>query len=214
MVHISRRTFLVALTGGRAAVLKGAPLARVLLIGDSISMGYIGPVRKLLADQATVAGLPVNGGPTTNGLENLTSWLGDGSWDVIHFNWGLHDLKLDEQGQHQVPLAQYEKNLRELVARLKATGAKLIWASTTPVPPVPAEKLNPRRDSRDVPVYNAAAKKIMDENGTPIDDLYAFALARLEAIQQPANVHYTDAGYEALAGEVAGAIRQALGRRS
>jgi hypothetical protein len=82
------------------------------------------------------------------------------------------------------------------------------------VPPVPVEELNPRRDSRDVPVYNAAAKKIMAENGIPIDDLYAFALPRLEAIQQPANVHYTDAGYEALGGEVAGAIMQALGRRS
>ena len=214
MLQPTRRKFLVALAGVGAAVLKGAPLARVLVIGDSISMGYIGPVRKLLAEQATVAGLPVNGGPTTNGLENLTTWLGDGGWDVIHFNWGLHDLKLDEQGQRQVPLAQYEKNLRELVGRLKATGAQLIWASTTPVPPVPVEKLNPKRDTRDVPVYNAAAKKIMDENGIPVDDLYAFALARLEAIQQPANVHYTDAGYEALGGEVAGAIRQALGRRS
>jgi acyl-CoA thioesterase-1 len=62
-----------------------------------------------------------------------------------------------------------------------------------------------------VPVYNAVAKKIMDENGVPIDDLYAFALPRLEGIQQPANVHYTDAGYEALGGEVASAITRALG---
>ena len=29
----------------------------------------------------------------TRGLEKLKSWLGKGKWDVIHFNWGLHDLK-------------------------------------------------------------------------------------------------------------------------
>ena len=26
-------------------------------------------------------------------MANLDKWLGDGNWDVIHFNWGLHDLK-------------------------------------------------------------------------------------------------------------------------
>src|SRR5262249_9056899 len=107
-------------------------LPRVLLIGDSISIGYTPPARKLLAGTANVPRIPTNGGPTINGLKNLDKWLGDGKWDVIHFNWGLHDLRTDEKGKHQVPLDEYEKNLRTLVKRLKATKAKLIWASTTP----------------------------------------------------------------------------------
>jgi hypothetical protein len=68
-----------------------AGLPRVLLIGDSISMGYTLDVRELLKGKANVHRIPTNGGPTTNGLKNIKAWLGDSKWDVIHFNWGLHD---------------------------------------------------------------------------------------------------------------------------
>lgn len=181
-------------------------LPRVLLIGDSISIGYTLPVRKLLDGKANVHRIPANGGPTTNGLKNLDKWIGDGKWDVIHFNWGLHDLRI-ARDKHQVPLDEYEKNLKALLERLKKTGAKLIWASTTPVP---EGKLSPLRKPADVVTYNAAAKKIMEDSGTAIDDLYAFALPRLKDIQRPANVHFTKAGSEVLAKEVAKVIEGAL----
>ncbi len=184
-------------------------LPRVLLIGDSISIGYTIPTRKLLAGKANVHRIPENGGPTTNGRKKLDKWLGSQKWDVIHFNWGLHDLKMDDQGKHQVPLADYEKNLRELVKRLKATDARLIWAST---PPVPDAKVSPPRKDRDVVAYNAAARKIMEEYGVAINDLYTFAHSQLGTIQRPANVHFTDAGSAALAGRVADSIKQALGK--
>jgi len=180
-------------------------LPRVLLIGDSISIGYTLPTRKLLEGRANVHRIPVNAGPTTNGLANLDQWLGDGQWQVIHFNWGLHDLRFMEHGNHQVVIDQYEKNLRELVARLKRTGARLIWASTTPVPDA---QVNPPRKNGDVIAYNTVAKRIMEENGIPINDLYSFAFSRLSEIQLPANVHYTDSGYEALAERVAASIRE------
>src|SRR5207247_1734668 len=82
-------------------------LPRVLLIGDSISMGYTQPVRELLKGKANVHRIGENGGPTTNGLKNLTQSLGEGKWDVIHFNWGLHDIKIDKSGKHQVPIEEY-----------------------------------------------------------------------------------------------------------
>ena len=173
-----------------APVMDDPKLPRVLLIGDSISIGYTVPTRKLLAGKANVHRIPENGGPTTNGAAKIKKWLGDGKWDVIHFNWGLHDLKLDT-GKHQVPIDEYEKNLRDLVQTMKATGAKLIWASTTPVP---EGKLSPKRSNDDVVAYNAVAKKIMEENGVAINDLYAFALPRLKEIQRPVNVHFSDAG--------------------
>ena len=183
-------------------------LPRVLLIGDSISMAYTLPTRRLLAGKANLHRIPENGGPTIRGLEQLSLWLGDGNWDVIHFNWGLHDLKLID-GKHQVPIEEYEKNLRELVSRMQATGAKLIWATTTPVP---AGELEPPRRPEDAPAYNKAAGKIMEANNIPVDDLYAFALPRLSEIQRPANVHFTDEGSAALAAEVAASILTALGR--
>ena len=68
-------------------------LPRVLLIGDSISIGYTIPTRELLAGKANLHRIPANGGPTINGLKSLDAWLGNAKWDVIHFNWGLHDLR-------------------------------------------------------------------------------------------------------------------------
>ncbi len=147
-----------------------AGLPRVLLIGDSISIGYTLPTRELLAGKANVHRPQANCGPTTNGLENLDKWLGDGKWDVIHFNWGLHDLKyMGPNGENlgdpeaptshqQVPPAEYEKNLRTLVERLEKTGAKLIWGSTTPVPDGAAGRV-----VGDSAKYNEIAAKIMKE---------------------------------------------------
>lgn len=188
-----------------------AGLPRVLLIGDSISMGYTLPVRELLEGKANVHRVPENGGPTTRGIAAMDTWLGTGHWDVIHFNWGLHDLKRDAQGKYQTPIEDYEKNLRTLVARLKATGAALIWCSTTPVP---EGNLNPPRRNADVIAYNAAAKTVMAENGIAINDLYAFALPRLSEIQRPVNVHFSGPGSRALAGAVAEAIEEALAKRA
>jgi acyl-CoA thioesterase-1 len=191
-----------------AAVVDDPKLPRVLLIGDSISIGYTVPTRQLLAGKANVHRVPENGGPTTNGIAKLDKWLGSGKWDVIHFNWGLHDVKLDT-GKHQVPLDAYERNLAALVKTMKATGARLIWASTTPVP---EGKLSPPRKNDDVIAYNAAARRLMEGQGIAINDLYAFALPRLKQIQRPVNVHFTDEGSQALAEEVARAIGKALQR--
>ena len=190
-----------------APVADDPALPRVLLIGDSISIGYTVPTRKLLAGKANVHRIPTNGGPTTRGLENLDAWLGKGGWDVIHFNWGLHDLKYMEDEEPQVPLSEYEQNLAKLVLKLKETGARLIWAATTPVP---QGELTARRRPADVVAYNAVAKKIMEAHAVAIDDLYAFALPRLAEIQRPANVHFTDEGSEVLAKQVAESILKAL----
>ncbi len=189
------------------AVVEDHPaLPRVLLIGDSISIGYTVPVRQQLAGKANVHRAPTNCGPTTRGLEQLDQWLAGGRWDVIHFNFGLHDLKRID-GQQQVPITQYEANLRTIVARLKKTGAKLIWASTTPVPP---GELSPPRSNEDVVAYNAVARRVMEESGVAINDLYGFALPRLGEIQRPNNVHFTAEGSAALAEKVVQAIVRQL----
>ena len=181
-------------------------LPRVLLIGDSISMGYTLPVRALLAGQANVHRIPENGSATGVGLAKLDVWLGSGKWDVIHFNWGLHDLKhwkdnkLDLAGPQVTPLEEYEKNLRDLVKRFK-----VIWASTTPVP-----EGSGGRVAADEVKYNEAAARVMKAEGVAIDDLHAVAAARIAELQRPANVHFTEAGYRALAEKVVESIRLQL----
>lgn len=192
-------------------------LPRVLLIGDSISIGYTVPVRKLMQGKANVHRPLTNCGPTTRGIAGIDQWLGNGKWDVIHFNWGLHDLKYvgpkgggfaDPQAsdsRQQVPIDEYEANLRKLVVRLKKTGAKLIWRSTTPVPVGATGRV-----VGDSAKYNAVAKKIMDEHDIVIDDQYSFALKRLKEIQRPANVHFTPKGSQELAKQAMTAINKAL----
>ena len=162
---------------GPAASVEDTPgLPRVLLIGDSISIGYTAPVRTLLAGRANVHRISGNAGPSSNGVFLIDSWLGAAKWDVIHFNFGLHDLKRLDDGKPQVPTDAYERYLGLIVQRLKRTGAKLIWAATTPVP---QGKLNPPRVPGDVIVYNSSAYRIMKQNGVAVNDLYSFALTRL-----------------------------------
>jgi acyl-CoA thioesterase-1 len=189
-------------------------LPRVLLIGDSVSMGYTIPVRQMLQGKANVHRPAANCGPTERGLDQLDKWLGKGKWDVIHFNFGLHDLKyLDANGKYvdpdkgkQVASPEvYERNLRELVARLKKTGAKLIFATTTPVPAGTLGRLE-----GDEVRYNQVAVKVMADNGIAIDDLHAVAVKDQKTIQKPRNVHFTPEGYKMLAASAAASIERAL----
>ena len=183
----------------------------VLIVADDL--GYTISVRQQLAGVANVHRIPANGGPTTKGMARIDAWLGDGPWDVIHFNFGLHDLKyiddkgksVVEKGKLQVPPDQYEANLRQLVARLKKTGAKLVFATTTPVP-----KRAGGRVAGDERRYNEIALRVMKAEGVAVDDLYEFAQPRLAKLQLPENVHFTPEGYEALGVEVAGSIRSQL----
>lgn len=182
-------------------------LPRVLLIGDSISMGYTIPVRKRLEGKANIHRIPANGGPTTRGLANIDKWLGDGKWDIIHFNWGIHDLRHMDDGKRQVEPADYEKNLRALVGKLKATGAKLMWASITPIPEPP---LIPDRTFGDETEYNKIAAKVMKENGIPINDLHTYVSPRFSELQRKQDLHYKPEGSEFLAEKVAAEIAKAL----
>lgn len=74
-------------------------LPSVLIIGDSISIGYTDPVRNNLKGIANVFRPPENCQHTGHGLANIKSWLGTGKWDVIHFNFGIWDTHLlDSKG--------------------------------------------------------------------------------------------------------------------
>jgi acyl-CoA thioesterase-1 len=216
---------LVAIEPGDTGKAQQAPkiddprLPRVMIIGDSISVGYTDEVRQLLAGKANVHRVAGNAGPSSSGVLKMEEWLApaNGTWDVIHFNFGLHDLKLGTGGKdsrpyatsdgHQVSLEDYERNLSQLVARFKTSGAVLIWCSTTPVPP---GKLDPPRQPDDVVKYNEAARRVMIKNGVAIDDLYAVALPRLADIQLPNNVHFTKEGSAELAKQVAASIEASL----
>jgi lysophospholipase L1-like esterase len=169
-------------------------LPRVLLIGDSVSRGYTQAVRQALAGKANIHRAPANCGPTASGLKNLEVWLGDGRWDVIHFNFGIHD--------RNTPVQDYLSRLETIVQRLQATGARLIWASTTPIPDDPAKK----QSAASIVERNAAAASLMAKHGIAVNDLFTAITPRLADLQNPNDVHFNAAGYDFLGARVAEAV--------
>ncbi|MEI6891444.1 MAG: SGNH/GDSL hydrolase family protein [Pontiella sp.] len=199
-------------------------LPNVLILGDSISIGYTLSVRTRLAGKANVyRPCSANGKKvkncqgTTAGVQKIDHWLGNRKWDVIHFNWGLHDLKhVDPKTKknstsfddpQQADPTTYHKNLTKLVIKLKATGAKLIFATTTPYPAGPQ---GPARDPADAKRYNDIALKIMQANGVQVNDLYALCDGKLDELQLSKNVHFKPAGRELQAKAVAEVIEAVL----
>ena len=157
-------------------------LPRILLIGDSISRAYTLTVREKLAGRANVHRAPANCGPVSTGLAKLDVWLGDGQWDVIHFNFGIHN--------RNTPVDEYSQQLDQLVSRLKETEALLVWANTTPIPDDPANGMK----NGSIVSLNAAAARIMAKHDVKIDDLYTAMAPQVDSLRLPNDVHYTEEG--------------------
>ncbi len=155
--------------------------------------------RKALAGKANVHKAPENCGPTANGLKKLDVWLGDGKWDIIHFNFGIHDRK--------TPLSDYEQRLEQIIARLEKTGAKLVWASTTPIPA--GTKDGPAMPAAIVE-RNRAAAEVMQRHGIAIDDLFTTLTPHVEWVMKPDDVHPNGDGYDLLGRQVAAAVEAAI----
>lgn len=158
---------------------KKNPLPRILLIGDSIRMRYAPIVKEHFKATANVIIIKENCQDSKKVLTHLPKWLKQAKAPdikIIHFNCGLHDIKrMHGSETNQQPLPQYETNLQKIVDLMKEkTNAQLIWATTTPV----IYELHHKnkdfdRFEADVELYNAAAKKIIDQHQIPINDLNA-----------------------------------------
>ena len=174
-----------------------ANLPKVLIIGDSISEGYTPVVKVLLREVADVSHPSENCQFTTYGLKQIKTWLGTEKWDVIHFNFGIWDVA-------RITPEVYRENLTKIVTILKGTGAKLIWASTTP--------LLPKTDKRfkDVIQFNLVAAKVMQAHNIQIDDLHKFVLPNVKAWQKDDGCHFDAVGSEQLGKQVADTIQKAL----
>ena len=160
---------------------------------------------------------------TNNGIRHIDRWLqiDGGKWDVIHFNFGLHDLKrvMPDSGKNsndpghprQAEPDAYERQLREIALKARKTGAALVFCTTTPVP---AGGVKPHRDVEDAQRYNAIGRKIAKEVGAAVNDLWAVAQPRLKEIQRPVNVHFTPDGSKLLAEHVVKAVRRSLASKA
>ncbi len=179
-------------------------LPRVILIGDSISRSYTMGVRRALAGIANVHRAPANCGSTATalGFEILKLWLNQGGsqWDVVYFNFGIHDRNRDGE--------EYAANLVNIIDHLRETGATLIFARTTPFENEDAPGVD-----ASVPL-NAIADAVMAEQGVAVDDLHAAVAERVAELQGEDHVHFTAEGIAVLAEHVAATIKAALEGRA
>jgi putative heme-binding domain-containing protein len=196
-------------------------LPRVLIIGDSISIGYTTMVRKNLAGKANVHRVDGNCRWSAYGDEQMNTWLGDGNWDVIHFNFGLWDWYGWSQDEKSTP-ESYAKSLESIVTKMKAKtnkannanggkGAKLIFATTTPPCAGPEKKVKIIVSNERAKQFRDAALTVMKKHGVEINDLYGLIdKKRVQYLQGPDNVHYHNEGKELQAKQVAEVIVAAL----
>jgi hypothetical protein len=148
-----------------------------LMIGDSISDGCLGPSKTLAASHdIQLEHNPTNAANVWWGAHCLDAWLADAArWDVISYQFGLHDLALDnERLEPSTTYATYLTNITKRIAAA-APQAKLLWVTTTPVPlgidgycnKTNGEGGCPPRAQKDPPIYNAAAQLAIAKSGVP-----------------------------------------------
>lgn len=191
-----------------------------LVIGDSISLGYLDSLTSSLSSEYEVVHAPGNCDNVNWGVMCLSGWLGanPARWDVVSVNHGLHDLAFPDNEHLALPI--YTQLLVKEVALLRALlkpSAKLLWMRTTPVPtnPPPECVLIPGRVQTDVQAYNSAADFVMQLRGVPTCDLEAVINEFCGAgysnctIAQCGGPHYTTQGFTML-GDAAAKCVQAL----
>lgn len=203
-------------------------LPKVLIYGDSISIGYTEYVRASLENKACVYRLHTNGQSSNHFITRMETlrkkmfqpYLKNGwnfEWDVIHFNVGLHDLKylagkkLDKENGKQVStLKLYEENLHKIINYLKTNypKAKLIFATTTPVP-----EGADGRFAGDAVKYNKVALKVMKQyTKVIVNDLFTFSIPILKEYGvKKGDVHYKPEGSRLQGIEVSKKIADAIG---
>lgn len=154
---------------------------KILIIGDSISIGYTPYVWKYFQGKALVSHNPGNGQHTGTGLEKIEEWIGDEDWDLIQINWGLWDLAYRHpdakaygnrdkiNGEVTFTVEEYASNLDQLVTKIKdLTNAKIVFVTTSYVPEEEAGRF-----ASDPIKYNEAAIKVMEKHAIPVNDIYA-----------------------------------------
>jgi len=217
MTHALRILAAVLLVHGPVFAQQGrTALANVLIIGDDVYQQFAPGAAGELKGRANVhiakwPGAVLPG--STSAIEHLDRLLGlkdaagndvpqakRPTWDMVHLNVGLGDLihcvpnlkshrslPYDLGGVIATDAARYEKNLDTLIPliRKKAPKARIVWASTTPIRSSGAKFFKPGSEVE----YNRIAERVMKKHGVTINDMHAYAFARMNmdkpAVQDP-----------------------------
>ena len=206
----------------------------VVLIGDSIRLGYEKEVRELLGDDIQVLSPKENCRYTKFALWGMFTWMeswGSPKVDLIHLNTGIWDLhRCTADGLLFTPLDEFVEVNRRLAIQMESYTNNLIWATIIPGGPA-LDQLMPLNSlintdaaatkvhltdymdvwNADVRRYNEAATALMQSRGIRVNDLYSEIAGKEDEYISPDGIHPSASGYSVLAHKVADEIRRALG---
>ena len=195
-------------------------MKKVLLLGDSIRMGYDDYVKEILAGKCEVYYDAADNGR----FAAYTLWQMNqlfrkyGPFDIVHWNNGYWDMNV-EAPMHTAlyPIEDYKYLLRRIAREIKKNGAKVIFALTTPVLDAGSAADNSGTgadyisfDDNWVRKYNDAACEVMKEENIPINDLYTLCKQDKNYYKCEDMLHLTEEGYRILAEQISNLILQEL----
>jgi len=186
-------------------------MIKVMLIGDSIRLGYQPKVSELLKDTALLIGPADNCRFSAFTLFNLSAWVPDNDYDVIQWNNGQWDTCHMPDGKIHTPLSNYLEIQERIAWILLRKTQRLIFATTTPVWPeqFTGGSIHPRRNE-DITAYNSTATELLGKLGVEINDLYSPLAPDVKRYISEDMVHLTEDGKCLCASRVAAAIDNKL----
>lgn len=220
---INRRTFIGRVIGTAmgATILPisgmGNALKKVILIGDSIRLGYQPYTSLYLMEKADIRGPESSCGHTYHILENAYRWLGEEGDVIYHISACHHDIMTVpyESNKNLVDISDYVANIQRIIKYIHLANPKaiIIWATSTPVVDEKVyATLNTMKGNglynKDVIIYNNAAVKEVTRLGIPVNDLYTYVLeGDPDRIMLEDGIHFNETGYQLLGEQVANALQ-------
>jgi hypothetical protein len=180
------------------------PRPDILVIGDSISSGYLKTLQDGLPDYDVIHN-PCNAKDSRNGAKSIYYWLSlRPKWAAISFNHGAWDVS----PRREVDGGDYARYIRFEAEAIRRATPRPLFVLTASVP-----VNDPTRSVGSEIAYNEIASSIMDDLGIPIVDLYSVSLTiehlRFRAEYQD-DVHWTPEGSAVLGEAILEAIRPLL----
>lgn len=189
-------------------------VAAVLVIGDSISLGWMPFAQEQLPEvdfvhaqhgstinnEGTWATLRVPPSETERRIDLYVE--AEEPWDYIIYNSGIHDMR--SLSNFQTTLPEYRENLETIYDVLESTGAPILWLTTTLIPD-DHPNLDPTRHVG----YRSQGIGAARERGHGVVDLYAATVVDFVEEYQiaPRNLHFNDDGSSRLAELVVSALQ-------
>ena len=186
-------------------------MKKIVLIGDSIRMGYDKYVKDALDGTADVFYPTENCKFAEYVLRFAHEWKKEGNWgddvDLVHWNAGLWDAlelfgdePLTSLDYYKEAIARIDRRLRMLFPK-----AKIVFATSTNVN---EEKSNPNftRHNSTIEKYNETAISALSGTDTVINDLYPLTKSFPASYRSDWVHFYTPEGTEAIGGKVLSVI--------